>query len=252
MPKKKIRKGPFRWIKWVLIGAVILGLVFIFAAKPVFNINIMEKIRSNRTQSGSEAILTKVQDLFMFQTVEYVYKTVFPYDFVSPDYPWRTLLDKEALGEPLSEEEQEHLRIFRFCEEIGIKLQSNKYEFVVVTAIVRGGFNLEGTIYASSDNRYNVEKYIQIDRETNTLYLRLPPPVITNFEIEDLDRSRYPYPELAISPDNWKRLTQFTANEIERQVLEDGILELAKQRGKVFIEKLLLDSGLETIVFLEP
>lgn len=244
--------GIFKWLKWVLILLIVLGLTFLFTAKPVFNIDIMEKIRQKRTQSGSEAILTKVQDIFLFQTVEYVYKTVFPYDFVSPDYDWRALLDKEALGQNLNANEREHLRIYRFCEDIGITLQSNRYEFVVITSVVRGGFNLEGTVYQPQETTEDIEEYIRIDNESKTLYLRLPPPVITAFETEDLDRERYPYPDLAISPDNWKRLTQFTANEIEVQVLEDGILELAKQRGKVFIEKLLLDSGLETIVFIEP
>ena len=195
--------------------------------------------------------------MFLFQTVEYVYKTVFPFDFVPAVYDWRALLDKHVLGQELTAKEKEYLSIYRFCEDLGIQLQKNKFDFVVITSVVRGGFNLEGTVYENPEQygggEYReIQEYVRIEEETQTLYLRLPPPVITHFEIEDPDRATYPYPDFEISPENWKWLTQFTANKIEQQVLEDGILELAKQKGSAFIEKILIDAGLQKVVFLDP
>ena len=229
----------FRRLKWLLIAIIVIAAAFLFTAKPVFNIDLLKRITKNRTESGSDAILVQARELFLFQTVEYVYKTVFPFDFVPAAYDWRALLDKEAFGKKLTKQEKEYLLIYRFCEDLGIKLHANKFEFVVITSIVRSGFELEDT-----------GEYGRIEEET--LFLRLPQPVITNFEIEDPDRASYPYPDFEISPENWKRLTQFTAAKIERQVLEDGILERAKQNGTAFIEKLLIDSGLRHVVFLEP
>jgi hypothetical protein len=243
----RARKAPLRvfpLIKWILVAVLAAGIAFLFTAKPVFNIDILEHLKRDRSTSGSDAILTRAHDLFLFQTVEYVYKTVFPFDFVPAVYNWNELLDREARGNELTEEEQEYLIIYRFCEELGIKLRANKFDFVVITSVIRGGFDIEETAYA--------DEYVQVDVETKTLFLRLPPPVITHFEIEDPDRATYPYPDFEISPENWKRLIRFTSAKIERQVLDDGILEHAKQNGKAFIEKLLIDSGLRHVVFLDP
>jgi hypothetical protein len=255
--KKKRRSGKapirlFRGLKWVLIAVLVAGIAFLFTAKPVFNIDIVKQLKRDRTESGSDVILTRARDLFLFQTVEYVYKTVFPFDFVPAVYNWNGLLDREALGNELTAEEQEYLTIYRFCEDLGIKLRANKFDFVVITSVIRGGFNVEGTAYEKPGEAVSADEYVRVDEETKTLFLRLPPPVITYFEIEDPDRATYPYPDFEISPENWKRLTRFTSAKIEQQVLDDGILEHAKQKGKAFIEKLLIDSGLRHVVFLEP
>lgn len=251
--KGRKRSGSlFKTLKWILIAVLVLGIAFVFTAKPLFNIDLLEKLNRSKVETGSEAILTRVQDLFQFQTVEYVYKSVFPFDFVPAVYDWRSLLDKEYRGEPLSSQEEEYLAVYRFCEQIGINLNRKKLDFVVITTIVRGGFDLEGTVYENPENAANIEEYLRIDRDENVLYLRLPPPVITDFEIEDPDRTRYPYPDFEISPENWKLLTQFTAGKIRQQVLEDGIIETAKMKGTAFIEALFMESGIEKVVFLDP
>ena len=54
--KRNIHKTPlrsFKWLKWVLITVVILGIAFVVTAKPVFNIDLMEKLKRNREQFGS-------------------------------------------------------------------------------------------------------------------------------------------------------------------------------------------------------
>lgn len=237
---------------WVLAIIVILGAAFFLLAKPLFNIDLQERFKRKRTTTASVAVLEEVRDLFLFQTVEYIYKTVFPYDFAPADYDWRALLRKAAEQAPLSAEETEHLSIYRFCEDIGIKLDSNRYEFVVLTAVVRGGFDLKGTVYESPEEHENLDKYIYVDEEEKTLYLRLPEPVIVDFAIEDPTAENYPYPDIEISPDNWKKLTNFVSLKIREQVISEGILTIAKQRGEAFVEKLLIDAGLKQIVFLDP
>lgn len=248
-PKRRIRLPS---IKWILIILVVIAAAFFLLAKPLLNIDLQERFKKKRTTTASVAVLEEVRDLFLFQTVEYIYKTVFPYDFVPADYDWRTLLRKVAEQDTLSAEETEYLSIYRFCEDIGIKLDSNRYEFVVLTAVVRGGFDLKGTVYERPEEHENLEEFVFVDEEEKTLYLRFPEPVIVNFTIEDPTAANYPYPDIEISPDNWKKLTNFVSLKIQEQVISEGILEIAKQRGEAFIEKLLIDAGLKQIVFLSP
>ena len=238
-------------LKWILIGIVILVLAFLITAKPVFNIDLSQRIRDKRKTSSSSAVLEEVRDVFLFQTVEYVYKTVFPYDFMPEDYDWGALLDKANFNQPMTPEEHEYLDFFFFCKELGINLKSNRNDFAVITALVRGGFNLEGTIYESPDTVENIDEYVWVDQETQTLYLTLPDPVISEFIIEDPTTSTYFYPDLGISPENWKRLVEFTSARIEEQVLAEGILEHARRRGKNFLEALLLQTELKKIEFIE-
>ena len=250
-PKKK-RRFRLPSLIWIPVIIVVLAAAFFLLAKPLFNIDIRERFKKNRTTAASVAVLEEVRDLFLFQTVEYIYKTVFPYDFVPADYDWRSLLRKVSQESPLSAEETEYLSIYRFCEEIGIRLDSNRYEFVVITAVVRGGFDLQGTVYESPEEFDNLKKYVRVDEEEKTLFLRLPKPVIVDFTIEDSTAADYTYPDIEISPENWKKLTDFVSEKIREQVIAEGILELAKQRGQTFIEKLLIDAGLQRVVFLDP
>lgn len=251
-PAARTRGGfSLKYLVWLLVILIVLGIAFLIAAKPVFNIDLREKFTRSEVTTGTASILSKMEDLFLFQSVEYVYKTVFPYDFVSADYDWRKLLDKELFGDELSKKERENLALYRFCEDIGISLLKRNIQFVVVTTVVRGGFDLEGTPFADPEGYPDPENYIKIDEEAGILYLRLPPPIITDIEIEDMNSATYPYPDIDISPENYKRLVEFISMGIEERVLTEGILELAKQRGTAFIEAILLETGLEEIVFVE-
>jgi hypothetical protein len=250
-PKKR-RRFRIPSLIGILIIIVVLAAAFFLLAKPLFNIDLRERLKKNRTTAASVAVLEEVRDLFLFQTVEYIYKTVFPYDFVPADYDWRSLLRKVSQETPLSAEETEYLSIYRFCEEIDIRLDSNRYEFVVISAVVRGGFDLQGTVYERPEEFENLKEYARVDEEEKTLFLRLPKPVIVDFIIEDPTAADYTYPDIEISPENWKKLTDFVSGEIREQVIAEGILELAKKRGQAFIEKLLIDAGLKRVIFLDP
>lgn len=238
-----------------IILIIVLGVAFVFTAKPLFNLDLGISILKTSASSTSEAVLMEVKDIFQFNTVEYVYKTVFPYDFVPGDYGWAGLLLKSGRGEPLNGEETELLSIYRFCESIGIKIDSNQYDFAVVTCIVKGGYDLSGTLYEQIQKDKpvsNIEDYILIDEENNRIRLRLPEPSIVNVIIEDSTNENYQYPALAISPENWKILTNFVAKRIREKVIGDGILETAASRAKEFISQVLIQSGYSSVEFIEP
>lgn len=238
-----------------VIIVIIIGAAFLFTAKPLFNMDLGIRLFKTDVVSDSEAVLMEVKDIFQFNTVEYVYKTVFPYDFIPADYEWTGLLLKTTRREPLTKEEEKLLSMYRFCDKIGIKIDSNRYDFAVVTCIVKGGYDLTGTLYAQIDldeHMANIEDYILIDAEKNSISLRLPRPTIVDVVIEDSTDTNYQYPALSISPGNWKILTSYVAESVREKVTEDGILESAEARAKDFISQVLIQSGYSSVDFIEP
>ena len=238
-----------------VIVILILGIAFVFSAKPLLNLDLGIRFLNTRVTSVSESVLVEVKDIFQFNTVEYVYKTVFPYDYVPSEYDWRDLVMRAGQNMPLDAEEEELLSMYRFCEKIGMKIDSRQFEFAVVTCIVKGGYELSGTLYDQIERDVplpDIEGYISINEEEKSVTLRLPRPAILDVIIEDTTDSNYSYPALPISPENWKILTNFVAGKIREKVTADGILETAAEKGKEFITKVLKQSGFSSVQFIEP
>jgi hypothetical protein len=193
----------------------------------------------NKRSSSTEIILTKIRKVSTLSTVEYIYKSVFPFDFIDKDTPWRKILSKRAKGNFLTETEKEKLWLFDLCQSIGINLEYENYDFVVITSIVEAGFHMGNDL--SIDN-------IIIDGKNITL--RIPEIMITKFTIDDTDSTKYSYPDLDVDPMNWKIITDYVEKKTRVRVIEDGILKKAEERGKDFIRSILVESGWEKIIFI--
>lgn len=233
------------WLILFLIIIIILAVLALIIADRFFNIDLNFRLSRTEKTAVSVAVLEEMKEILSVNTVEYVYKTVFPYDFVPADTDWNSLLGKRRNNQPLSDMENRHLEVYELCRDVGISLDSRSYVFVVITSVVKGGFDLQGTVYE------NLEEYIRIDEESNTLTLKLPEPKIVDLIIEDSTSETYKYPDLGIEPENWKKLTGFIAGEIEGKVIEEGILEAARTRGEEFFRRLFLEAGYSEIIFLE-
>ncbi len=217
------------------LSAVLFTLKF---AIPDFNFHLPFIYTKNIT--ATEIILKKINKISTLSTVEYIYKSVFPYDFIEKDTPWRKILSKRIKGDDLTETENENLWIFDLCQSIGINLEYDTYDFVVITSIVKAGFNLENTIGKNN---------IIIDGKNITL--KIPGIIITKFTIEDTDSTRYSYPDLDVDPMNWKKITDYVERKTRIRVIEDGILKNAEERGKDFIRSILIESGWDNIIFVQ-
>jgi hypothetical protein len=254
-PKKKEKKRRIRlpFFIWLILVLAILAAVFLFVVRPLFDIDLRGLFLRRTTESVSIAVLQETRDVLSFQTVEYVYKAVFPYDFVEPDYDWRGLLNKAATKEELTESEVAHLEFYTFCRDLGIRLLPDRFEFVVITAVVRAGYDLSGTAFESLSSAEDISDYVVYDDEARRLTLNLPEPVIVDFIIEDETSEAYPYPDIAMGPDKWKRLTEYAEERIRSRVVNEGILEQAEDRGREFLERIFLDpdTGIVDIVFLD-
>ncbi len=221
-----------RTIIALLLIAVIAGAGVYYMEKFDFHI-----FTRNKT-SSSEIILTHINEIYNISTVEYVYKTVFPFDFYDEDTDWYSLLNKRDKGKPLTEKEKRNTKLYDLCRDTGIPLSRSNYKFIVVTSLVKAG--------VSSVNLIGKD---DIKIEGNSITIHLPKPEITEFIIEDNDSSSYSYPDIPVDPLHWKRITAFIRPEIEKRILAEGILTEADKRLKEFLSSLLYENGFEQVVF---
>ena len=117
---------------------------------------------------------------------------------------------------------------------------SSRKRFVVVTTIIQGGFDLsngnvlEDLVYVSGDE----------------LVFDLPDPQVLGIIVEDSSSEDYQYPDIPLSPDGWKAVTEFIEEHITEEVLDDRILETARINGEEALIRIFSDSGWTKITFL--
>ncbi len=228
--------GKFK-VKIVIVIIIILTSAILIIIIPGLSINI--PFIYNTKSSSTEIILKEINKLSTLSTVEYIYKSVFPFDFLDQDTEWRKLLSKRAKGDFLTTLEKDNLWVYDQCISIGIDLQHDIYDFVVITSIVEAGLNFEDKIGGED-----------IIIEGKNISLNMPQTIITKFTIEDQDSTKYRYPDLDVDPMHWKQITNYVEEKIRIKVLEDGILKNAETRGNEFIKSLLMESGWESVVFI--
>jgi hypothetical protein len=187
--------------------------------------------------SARESILMEARAIYRIDTVELVYKSVFPYDFIPAEPDWRLLFYAEQ-SRRLSDEEADLLAFYHFCRELGIDLASRDPGFAVVTVVARAGFDFSG---------FPLEKKLVLNE--SGIEITLPDPGITNLVIRDSGSETYPYPGLEISPENWKRLTEYVAQNMDEVIAGTSLLERARQRGEELFRRLVEARGFETVLF---
>lgn len=138
-------------IAGVLLGILLAVLLGIAAVTFIPSLSFPFSLPFIRREftSAHELILREVRPVFTLSTVEYSYKTVFPYDFLPAGIEPGEVVRKRLRGEELSPPEEETAELLDLCRQIGIDLDTSAYQFVVITTRVRGGFRLAGTPWAS-------------------------------------------------------------------------------------------------------
>ncbi len=232
------------------IVLIVLAVLFLIIADKVFDIDLGISFTEKRKSSVSLSLLKEVRDVFTFNTVEYIYKTVFPFDFINAGTNWQELVAKRDHEEGLSEDEINALEVYDLCTGIGIDLGPGNTDFVVVTSVVKGGFNLKGTVYENPEQVENVTRYVRVDPAENILYIKLPEPVIVDLIIDDATSGNYAYPDIGLNPEEWRALTDYISGKVEAMVIAGGILDLARKKGENFIKRILLDAGYTDIIFM--
>jgi hypothetical protein len=261
-------------IAGILIGVLLAGLLAVMAVAFIPSLSFPFSLPFTRHEvtTAHELILRELRPVFTLSTVEYSYKSVFPYDFLPEGVEPGAVMRKQLRGEPLDSAEREAADLLALCRSMGIDLSPSSYQFVVIESRVRGGFRLSGTPWTpASPGRTSggsgepsmateeqdqhagtaAESIVSIDREHGRVEVALPPPEITSFIIEDETSEEYRYPDIQVDPQEWRRITEYVRGRIKERVIAEGILEKSRENGRRLVRRLLQEAGWEEVVFTE-
>ena len=104
-------------------------------------------IRTIRS-GGSQSALLQRRDVGEIETIAYVRRTVFPHDYLSPDFTMGELTSRIAeFGAPpesvLTKEALRHFQAANLAAEVGLATRRDQAAFVVVTTVYRYGYRVE-------------------------------------------------------------------------------------------------------------
>lgn len=258
------KKRPRRHLIPLSLRLTIIGLVAValmitasLTVLPTLGLSLKLPFSSRSRISESEVLLKEIRPLFELTTVEYTYKTVFPYDFI-PEYsdPQQAYTRRQR-GEELTSREKEAARLYRICLNSGISLSTRSTEFVVLTTRVKGGYNLQPLLGSApagpSGRQRSAESSDKLGVYPNsalkTVQIQLPRPIITDLIIQDETSEFYQYPDIQVDAEQWREITDYVEEKIRARVIEAGILVKTEGRMKSTLTGLLKSAGWEKIVF---
>ena len=219
------------------------------------------------TRSTSQIILEELREVYALETVEYIYRTVFPFDYMPDTTNLADIMNtlrynSGSIDEVLGEDQRLYFDAFNLSDEVGLA----EDEFVVLTVRVYAGFDLAGTPLAagggaadgaagdatggtpiSAPDMVTVETIEESGRRHARV--RIPPATVTEILIEDVDPSTYHYPDVGLDPEGWREVAAFVAEHVEARTIEEGILEDARENAQALVRTLLLSAGIDQVSF---
>lgn len=237
----------------VVVAAALWILVrFEILEDPLRSIAEDLGIVSAERVSTSSLLLEELRDIYMLNTVEYIYRTVFPFDYMPESTSMPEIMDaiREGSGpidEILTAEEQLFFDAANLAEEVGLGGE----EFIVLTVRVYAGFDLEGTPYGAGTAAAGRWVTVQQDPENGrrTAHVRPPKAAVTDIVIEDVDPDTYRYPDVGMDAESWREIAAFVSEHVENRTVEEGILETARANARELVRNLLLSAGLDQVSF---
>ena len=183
-------------------------------------------------------------------TLEAVYKIVFPHDFFPSDLEWRPFLRRVDSGADLSIDEVRWLEVYQLADSVGIDLTSRDNEFVVVTVTAKLGFDLD-SFAEETRNVANAAVGPVSVRSDGSVVVSTPHVSVTDLIIDDSERQAYPYPDVGMSPDGWRRITDYVARSVPGRLEAASLFEEAEAAGRRFLTGFFNQAGYETVYFAE-
>ena len=257
---------------WTLVAAVLLIAVFVLFFTDLVEIDLapfLPKIRFQRSQTWSSSTVTlqAVRDLYTFNTVEYVHRAVFPYDYLPEGISLTGILAKlrtadSTVLEALTPEEYLYFQTYNLAVDIGMDLGARR-DFVVVTIVVAAGFDLESSALARPQDPedddgatgevdgFRVETISTPEGDLRRAILSPPVPSVTGVRVEDIVGEDYPYPDISISADAWRRVAAFVEEQVMQMPEIAQLLVTAGTNGQDFVRDVLVRAGYNEVVFEE-
>jgi hypothetical protein len=245
-----------RRIRWIIIAVVVLlavvGVLAVFGDLP-FSLPLDLNVSLTRTErtTWTEHVFLQVRDVYRFHTLEVVQKLVFPHDFFPADVDWKKLLDRR--GNPyayLTTQDRRYLAVYDLAREVGIDPRRDDAAFLVVTVRGKIGFDLSDTVYAreTAEPAEVRERWIHVDEteDGRAAYVRLPPASIQELIIEDPGSNTYPYPDVPLPPEDWRRVSEYVAQRARERIREDSLAQ-AETRAEAFLTSVLRAAGFQQV-----
>lgn len=237
-------------IKSIITLILVLGIAFLFLANPLFNLNF-GLIRTTKL-SVSKFILENARPIFNLQTVEYSVKTVFPFDYISSQDVYYSAVKKFSKKLELNEEEKKAIRLLSVLDSVGMSLKNKKKEFVILSLRLRAGYNLSKYQELDSKEFYAlINSHIKYNYRKRTITFDLPDPEVVEIIIDDPDPETYIYPDISLSPREFKIVAEYVQEHIMAQDIITLVLKEAKENTKLLISELFLNNGWKEVIFEE-
>lgn len=269
------------FITLIVLASLALGITALRIFSPLLGPPLLV-LHEDRQQDASVLMLEEMRELLRFNTVQYVYRVVFPYDFMKPGISestiWESLRNHNprlstvtpaarrladlltAIGDPrelgLSSDESMWLATWKLCRDIALPYQQPDYAFVVSTIVVEAGFDFTGTVFADPGQAAakDLEAAFRVEvispgngqKGGQRAVMTLPQARLTDVRIED--RLDAQFPDLALKPGQWKQIADFISAYYETKPIQEGILDDAKANAAAFVRELLLSSGYDEAV----
>ena len=250
-----------------LVVAVLIALVrFEILDAPLRRLAEDIGLISRETRSTSQIILEELREVYALETVEYIYRTVFPFDYMPDTTDLADIMNtlrynRGSIDEVLSEDQKLYFDAFNLSDEVGL----GEEEFIVLTVRVYAGFDLAGTPLAAGGATggaaggatggapFSAPDMVTVEtiEESGGRHarVRIPPATVTDVLIEDVDPSTYHYPDVGLDAEGWREVAAFVSEHVEARTIEAGILEDARENAQALVRTLLLSSGIDQVSF---
>ncbi len=227
-------------------GAILLAIPLVPFTLP-WEPSRITSVYTTLEESASESLLN---------TAEFSLKVLYPYDFIDAgdEVPWKTLQrhynyhrddyltreSREFYPEGIIPEAWQYASLYRMCRECGLDPAADPLSFVVIEARLKAGINLrfqeDGSIEGALHLHGSNEKKLDIT---------LPAVQITDIIIVDRPVQIYGYPEVRISPGQWKNLIEALIPDIKELACERGLLDEAARGAALLLTDLFEGAGFE-------
>lgn len=203
------------------------GVVLLVAAAAILSATWLAReslaglFARTEVTSGSQGLLTGIDDEAELEVLRYIGRTVFPHDYLIEGVALGTLLRTISAAGTTAEEaltlsQLRHFRAANLAATVGLSTTREGADYVVITTSVRWGYRL-GELAPVVEEQWTALVAATADdgadepSDTAARRLSLPAPVILERRTEDINRAGYPYGDIGLNADGLRRVSEFVA-----------------------------------------
>ncbi|AFG38662.1 DUF4230 domain-containing protein [Spirochaeta africana] len=247
---------PFKILLTTVIAAVVIASAAVLYQRLTGTplLPDLRPVTRSRT-AHSELLFQEARDIYQLVTAEYVVKTVFPHDFIPGGYSIERILQRvrgarEPVSELLSRRELAYLELYNLGLETGLPARTDSTRFIVFTAVLTAGYDLENTVFADPNNDSSrAVRVYHIDGEP-ALDVVVPSPAILSVELKDPTRETYRYPDIPVTPGQLQQISRYLHQQLQDHAHSRRLLAAADQNGRRFLQQTFEAAGYATVRLL--